>query len=218
MREVLVKKLRRAAALWASAAAASCLSVSAPAFAGGGPLGIDHELRYDDSGIWARKYQTGLLGLMIVGEVGGAVLEGGETRLGKTLWQAIDSSALAGISAQGLKYAFTRARPSQSSDPNQWFQGGSHYSFPSGEVAAVSAIVTPFVLEYHQDHPAVYALELLPVYDGIARMKVQAHWQTDVLAGFALGSLSGYYAHNRDSPFVLGVLPHGFTVGFRKQF
>lgn len=194
------------------------LWITAPAFAGGGPIGIDHELRYDDSGIWARKYQTGLLSLMIVGEVGGAVLEGGETRLGKTLWQAIDSSALAGISAQGLKYAFTRARPSQSSDPNQWFQGGSHYSFPSGEVAAVSAIVTPFVLEYRQDHPAVYALELLPVYDGIARMKVQAHWQTDVLAGFALGSLSGYYAHNRDSPFVLGVLPHGFTVGFRKQF
>jgi hypothetical protein len=63
-----------------------------------------------------------------------------------------------------------------------------------------------------------YALELLPIYDGIARMKVQAHWQTDVLAGFALGGLSGYYAHNRDSPFILGVLPHGFTVGVRKQF
>lgn len=194
------------------------LWITAPAFAGGGPIGIDHELRYDDSGIWARKYQTGLLGLMIVGEVGGAVLEGGETRLGRTLWQAIDSSALAGVSAQALKYTFTRARPSQSNDPNQWFQGGSHYSFPSGEVAAVSAIVTPFVLEYSQDHPAVYALELLPMYDAIARMKVQGHWQTDVLAGFALGSLSGYYAHNRDSPFVLGVLPHGFTVGFRKQF
>jgi hypothetical protein len=63
-----------------------------------------------------------------------------------------------------------------------------------------------------------YALELLPIYDGIARMKVQAHWQTDVLAGFALGGLTGYYAHNRDSPFILSVLPHGFTVGVRKQF
>ncbi len=200
------------------AATAFCLLVSTSASAGGGPLGIDHRLTYDDSGIWARKYQTGLLGLMLAGEVGGAVLEGGETRLGKTMWQAIDSSALAGISAQGLKYTFTRARPSQSSDPNKWFQGGSHYSFPSGEVSAVSAIVTPFVLEYRQDYPAVYALELLPLYDGVARMKVQGHWQTDVLAGFALGSLSGYYAHNRNSPFVLGVLPHGFTIGMRKQF
>lgn len=218
MQQMAVSRLVLATAWRTLAATTLYLSTLALALAGGGPLGIDHKLNYDDSGIWARKYQVGLLGLMVVGEVGGAILEGGETRLGKTLWQAIDSSALAGISAQGLKYAFTRARPIQSNDPNQWFQGGSHYSFPSAEVAAVSAIVTPFVLEYREDHPAVYALELLPIYDGIARMKVQAHWQTDVLAGFALGGLTGYYAHNRDSPFILGVLPHGFTIGVRKQF
>jgi membrane-associated phospholipid phosphatase len=85
-------------------------------------------------------------------------------------------------------------------------------------VATVTAIVTPFVLEYRQDYPAVYALTLLPIYDAIARVKVQAHWQTDVLAGIALGGLTGYYAHNRDSPFILGVLPQGFTIGLRKQF
>ena len=217
-RKKALSRLVLATALRTLVATAFCLLASAPAFAGGGPLGIDHELRYDDSGIWARKYQTGLLGLMIVGEVGGAVLEGGETRLGKTLWQAIDSSALAGISAQGLKYAFTRSRPSQSNDPNQWFQGGSHYSFPSGEVAAVSAIVTPFVLEYREDHPGVYALELLPMYDGIARMKVQAHWQSDVLAGFAVGTASGYLAHRRDSSFVLSYMPHGVFIGLRKSW
>ena len=82
----------------------------------------------------------------------------------------------------------------------------------------MSAIVTPFVLEYGHDYPGVYALELLPVYDAIARVKVQAHWQTDVLAGFALGTLTGYYAHSRDIPLILGVLPKGFTVGIRKSF
>jgi PAP2 superfamily len=204
---------------WLSLLWAMCLLlVSTGAYAGGGPLGIDHRLGYDNSGIWKRTYQNDLLGLMVVGEVAGGVWEGGETRLGKTFWQSIDSSVLAGISAQGLKYAFTRARPSQINDPNRWFQGGSHYSFPSGEVAAVSAIVTPFVLEYRDDYPSVYALELLPIYDGIARMKVQAHWQTDVLAGFALGGLTGYYAHNRESPFILSVLPHGFMVGLHKKF
>jgi hypothetical protein len=186
--------------------------------AGGGPLGIDHKLSYDDSGIWNRNNQNALLGLMVLGEFAGGIWEGGESRLGKTYWQAIDSSVLASISAQALKYTFTRARPSQTDDPNQWFQGSGHYSFPSGEVATISAIVQPFVFEYHNDHPAVYALELLPIYDGIARMKVQAHWQTDVLAGFALGGLTGYYAHNRESPFILSVLPHGFTVGIHKQF
>ena len=188
------------------------------AYAAGGPLGIDHRLSYDDSGIWKRSNQLTLLNVMIIGELAGGIWEGGDTRLGKTFWQSIDSSALAGISAQGLKYAFTRARPGQVNDPNLWFQGGAHFSFPSGEVAAVSAIVTPFVLEYRHDDPSIYALELLPVYDGIARMKVWGHWQTDVLAGFALGSLTGYYAHNRDSPIILGILPHGFTIGLHKRF
>jgi PAP2 superfamily len=205
--------------IWLSLLTTYLLLICTGANAAGGPLGIDHRLSYDDSGIWKRSNQLALLDIMVIGELAGGIWEGGETRLGKTLWQSIDSSALAGISAQGLKYAFTRARPGQTDDPNKWFQGGSQYnSFPSGEVAAVSAIVTPFVLEYRHDYPAVYALGLLPVYDGIARMKVWGHWQTDVLAGFALGGLTGYYAHNRQSPFVLGVLPHGFTIGLHKQF
>jgi hypothetical protein len=64
----------------------------------------------------------------------------------------------------------------------------------------------------------VYALLLLPAYDSIARMKVQAHWQTDVLAGVALGAATGYFAHTRDSPIILGVLPGGFMVGLHKQW
>jgi hypothetical protein len=36
------------------------MAMSANALAGGGPLGIDHEWRYDNSGIWARHYQLGL--------------------------------------------------------------------------------------------------------------------------------------------------------------
>jgi membrane-associated phospholipid phosphatase len=49
-------------------------------------------------------------------------------------------------------------------------------------------------------------------------MKVQAHWQTDVLAGFALGTASGYYAHHRDSPFVLSYMPRGVFIGVRRSW
>jgi PAP2 superfamily len=189
-----------------------------PTHAGGGPLGIDHVLSYDDSGIWKRSNQQALLYTLIGGEVAGAVWLGGEDRLGKTFWQAIDSSVLGAVSSEALKHIFTRSRPDQSNNPNLWFQGGGHYSFPSGEVTAVTAIVTPFMFEYGRDYPAVYALALLPAYDAIARMKVQAHWQTDVLAGVALGAGTGYFAHTRDSPIILGVLPGGFMVGLHKQW
>jgi membrane-associated phospholipid phosphatase len=180
--------------------------------------GFDHVVEYDNSGIWKRTNQQALLYTLIGGEIAGAVWLGGEDRLGKTFWQAIDSSALGAVSSEAMKHIFTRSRPDQSPDPNLWFQGGGHYSFPSGEVTAVTAIVTPFVLEYGREHPAVYALELLPAYDAIARVKVHAHWQTDVLAGFALGTGTGWLAHTRDSPVILSVLPHGFMVGLHRQF
>jgi len=85
-------------------------------------------------------------------------------------------------------------------------------------VALVSAAVTPFVLEYGMDHPAVYALAAVPAYDAIARMKVQAHWQSDVIAGFALGAAAGYYAYHRDTPLILGMMPRQVTVGLKKRF
>ena len=184
----------------------------------GGFLGIDHRWSYDDHGIWKRSDQLILMDSLIGGEVACALWEGGQTRLGDTCWRAVDSSLIAAASAQVLKYAFTRERPIQGNNPNAWFQGGSHYSFPSGEVAAVSSIVTPFILAWRDEQPAVWALEALPLYDGIARMKVQAHWQTDVLAGFAIGTAAGWYAHHRDSPLVLSVMPHGLAVGLKAYF
>ena len=185
---------------------------------GGGPLGIDHRLNTDNSGIWQRGNQTALQSLLIAGEIASALWEGGETRLGKTFWQSIDASVIAAASTEAGKRIFGRIRPSETDDPNKFFEGSSHHSFPSGEVALVSAVIAPFVLEYRHDYPAVYALELLAAYDMVARVKVRGHWQSDVLAGFAVGSLAGYYAHSRPQPIILNVLPNGFMVGLRKRF
>jgi membrane-associated phospholipid phosphatase len=188
--------------------------------AGGGVFGIDHELTYDNSGIWRRSNQEALEYALIGGEVVGAVWEGGETRFGRTLWQSVDASAASGIVALAMKYAFSRVRPNDSNnDPNLWFKGHGNQSFPSGEVTAVSSIITPVVLEYGPEHPLTYALEVLPVYDGIARMKVQAHWQSDVLAGFALGTGTAWLIHrNPNSPFILRVMPHEIYVGIGTRF
>ena len=182
----------------------------------GGPIGIDSVVPFNDHGIWARSNQKALLSAMLVGEVGAAVWDGGDTRFGRTLWQSIDATAVGGIASEALKKVFSRSRPDQTSDPNRWFQGGGNESFPSGEVTATSSIVTPIVLEYGSEHPSVYLLELLPVYDAIARVKVHGHWQSDVLAGFALGTGVGYLIHRRKgSPWVLSVMPHGIYVGIK---
>jgi undecaprenyl-diphosphatase len=193
------------------------LAGSSPCLAGGGPLGIDHLLPYDDSGIWSRRNQQILEYGLIATEVVGGLWEGGESRSGRTFWQSIDASVAGGVTAQVLKVAFSRVRPIDSGgNPNLWFKGNGNESFPSGEVTLVSSVITPFVLEYGDEHPSVYALEVLPLYDAIARMKVQAHWQTDVLAGFALGTAAGWFMHRHPgTPYILSIMPHGIYVGLK---
>jgi PAP2 superfamily len=195
------------------------LLAAGAARAGSGLLGLDHYVIYDDGGIWARHYQLLLINSLLIGETAAAVWEGGDTRFGRTMWKSIDATLVGGVTSEVMKRVFSRSRPEQSPDPNLWFQGSGHESFPSGEVTVVSSIVTPVILEYRHDHPSVYALELLPIYDGIARVKVHGHWQSDVIAGYALGSAVGYFMwQRRQTPFTLNVMPHGIKVGWSKSF
>jgi len=178
--------------------------------------GIDHELAFDQSGIWSRDVQLALEYGVIATTVGGALWLGNDSELGHTFWQAADSTAISAVAAQGMKYAFGRQRPSAGKGPNQWFSGGD--SFPSGEVTLQASFVTPFIVNYWRRDPWVWALELLPAYDAVARMKSQAHWQTDVLAGWALGTAVGYLSTRWETPLFVQILPRGFTVGFSKRF
>lgn len=180
--------------------------------------GIDHKVEKDESGIWSPNVERGLLLGMTIGQAGLALWEGGESRLGDTAWRGIDSEIIGAVSTEVLKRTFTRERPTTTDDPNHWFAGGSNHSFPSGEAAEAASIVTPYMLEYGKDYPAVYALSLIPLYVGVARVKAQAHWQTDVLGGWAVGGLAGWYAHERDSPLLLQVMPNGIFVGLKKRF
>ncbi|MEO9091618.1 MAG: phosphatase PAP2 family protein [Rhodanobacter sp.] len=187
-------------------------------FASGGPLGIDHRIHYDNSGIWKRSNQTALIYGTVVTVVGGALAFGDQDKLGDTFWRSVDALAVTSIGTEGLKLTFQRERPSQTGDPNRFFAGTHAQSFPSGEVAAISAAVTPFMVNYGSDHPAVYALALLPVYDAIARVKTRGHWQSDVLVGAAIGTGVGLWASHRHSPLIIGWLPGGFQVGFIHHF
>jgi undecaprenyl-diphosphatase len=193
-----------------------CLPLSAKA---DGPLWIDHYVTYDDSGIWNRTYQKDLAIGAAVGVIGGAIFTDSDSRLGRTFDQSMDALVFTGASTLVAKRVFSRTRPSESPDPDGFFSGSGHQSFPSGEVAELSAVVTPFIAEYGGDHPWVYTLALLPTYDAIARVKTHGHWQSDVLAGAALGTALGVYSHHRKSPWVVSVMPGGdVAFGYHKAF
>ncbi|GAB3380851.1 hypothetical protein GCM10027432_07550 [Lysobacter fragariae] len=196
----------------------ACLAIAlAPvaAFAGG----IDHRVTYDDSGIWSRNNQKALSAGAALTVIGGALFTDSDTRLGRTFDQAFDSMLLTAGTTTAMKYVFSRERPRDNADPGDFFDGHGQQSFPSGEVAEISAVVTPFIAEYHEDHPAVYLLALLPAYDAVARVKVRAHWQSDVIVGAAVGVAFGLYAHHRKTPLFLGATPHGgLMIGYAKRF
>ena len=191
-----------------------CVLVCGDASAGGGPLGIDHVVPLDESGIWARKYQLALQNAVIGLEICGSLWLGNDDRLGHAFWQTIDSSVISGIAAELMKVTFSRARPNQGGDPNKWFQGSGYESFPSGEVTLQASFVTPLIANYARTDPWIWSLELLPLYDSIARVKSQAHWQTDVIAGWALGSGIGYWTTSFRTPVAVRILPHGMSKRF----
>jgi undecaprenyl-diphosphatase len=184
----------------------------------GGPFGFDSEVPLDTNGIWARKYQTGLENGVIAVEIAGALWFGNDDKLGHAFWQDIDATALSGAAAAALKYAFSRARPYQGDNPNAFFKGHCCQSFPSGEVTLQAAFVTPLIVDYYKQTPWIWALEALPVYDAIARLKSQAHWQSDVIVGGLIGTGFGYWMTRFNTPISVQILPGGVSVGFSKRF
>jgi hypothetical protein len=195
------------------------LLLSAPVSVRAGDfLGIDHEIALDQHGIWARKYQTALEYGVIATEIGGSLWLGNDDEFGHTLWQTLDASLVSSVAAEALKISFSRARPNQGNRSNQWFKGRCCDSFPSGEVTLQASFVTPFIANYSDTYPWLWALELLPTYDAMARLKSQEHWQTDVIAGWLLGSAAGYWATTRNVPLSVQILPRGISVGFHKRF
>jgi PAP2 superfamily len=183
-----------------------------------GFLGIDRFDENEAKGIYSRPNQKRVDNLVLLTMGGVALWEGTDSRLGKTMWQSLDASLTGGLTTEAMKRLFARPRPSQNDDPRVWFDGSGHRSFPSGETALMASFATPLILEYQQDHPAVWALAALPLYMGKARMASQGHWLTDVLGGAALGVTMGVVAHDREQPLVLRLTGNGVFVGLKVRF
>jgi membrane-associated phospholipid phosphatase len=194
-----------------------CLLVNAQVYADCFWSHIDHEVSFSESGAWNPNVYRGLLAGVMVADLGTALWEGADSRIGRTAWQGVDSVLLATITTGVSKRVFRRDRPTDGT-PCDWFQSGSHHSFPSNEAAMSAAVVAPYMLEYGKEDPAVYGLAVFPLYIGAARVRNQRHWQSDVAAGWAIGALAGWYSHDRDTPFTVSILPDAITVGVSTRF
>ena len=194
-----------------SAAAAAMLAAASSACHADN---LDRRLNEVDAGpFW--QHGNVVVNTTVASAVVGALWLGPEDRLGRTLWQSSEAWAVASTITEVLKVTTGRIRPTETDNPNRWFAGGR--SFPSGHVTAAAAVVTPLILEYQHEHPMVWLLAAIPAYEMIARVKTHSHWQSDVLAGAAVGAATGYLEHQR-GPWVVKVLPRGMYVGFRSAF
>jgi undecaprenyl-diphosphatase len=112
-------------------------------------------------------------------------------------WAMVEAAALSGVTAYGLKYALGRQRPDETTDPNAWFKSGD--SFPSVHSTAAFAVGTVLAESGNDDYRLLrrllgYGLGVATSYE---RLRHNAHWLSDTVAGAALGISSAHFAMDR---------------------
>jgi membrane-associated phospholipid phosphatase len=128
-------------------------------------------------------------------------------------WAMLEAAGLGSATAYALKYIARREGPDQSSNPNQWGKGGGN-SFPSWHSTAAFAVGTVLAESGNDEYRWVrrllgYGLGAATSYE---RLKHNAHWLSDTVAGAALGIASARFTMHRTyrdktEGAALGVMP-----------
>ena len=175
---------------------------------------LDKKVKKDESGFWGAHYDIPKISTITI--LAMAAYEGTDSRFGKTTWQSLDAGLMSQIITEATKKATGRLRPRHTDNSSDWGEGGA--SFFSGHVSGMTALVTPYILEYQDDYPWVNLLWALPLHQMGGRVKAQAHWQSDVLAGAFAGFASGYWAHKREYPLILYFDSDKVVMGIKHAF
>jgi membrane-associated phospholipid phosphatase len=136
-------------------------------------------------------------------------------------WSMLEAAGLSTINAYALKFIIRREGPSQTSDPNEWFKSGGR-SFPSEHATASFAIGTVLAEAGGDDYRWLrrvlgYGLGIGTSY---LRLKHNAHWLSDTVAGGALGIASAQFTlnhayRNQESGFALVPVQGGAMLTYR---
>ena len=136
-------------------------------------------------------------------------------------WAMIEAAGLSGVTAYALKFAAGRETPDQTTNPNQWEKSGS--SFPSLHSTAAFAVGTVLAESGNDEYRWLrrllgYGLGVATSYE---RLKHNAHWLSDTVAGAALGISSANfvmdrrYGTNEESHVALVPVPGGAMLTYR---
>ena len=199
------------------------------AAAAGAGVGIYLISRYD-RGFTERSAQVpDTWGLRVVEEFGNAktmrpalalvfvgALMAGETRLQDAAFTSLESVVVANVFTNSMKSIFGRARPWQSDGPNQFEPFSGRTSFPSGHATTVFAALTPFAVYY--GGKVGIALFAVATATAFSRMASNVHWFSDVVAGSAVGFVTGWSLSRRHLGGRLTVAPAGTGAALQLRF
>jgi hypothetical protein len=112
----------------------------------------------------------------------------------------VESAVLSCATGFVLRLAVGRERPNETADANQWRAGSN--SFPSLHATAAFAIGTVLAESGNDDYRWIrrvlgYGLGAVTSYE---RLRHNAHWLSDTVAGAALGMSTAHFVMNRRGP------------------
>lgn len=123
-----------------------------------------------------------------------------------------------------LKQGFHRYRPRESASPDKWDGPGisiTHLSFPSGHTTAAAALASALACRYQESPIIGVVAYTLAACTGLSRINDNAHWASDVFAGYVIGCYCGRVvagAHIRKNGLSLSPYFEGDRTGISLSF
>lgn len=118
----------------------------------------------------------------------------------REVWNMIEAGQLATVTTYLLKFAAGRERPDQTDNPNQWNKGGS--SFPSFHATTAFAVGSVLAESGNDDYRWLrrfFGYGAVAGFTAYERLKHNAHWLSDNVAGAALGGATAHFILTRDA-------------------
>ena len=160
-----------------------------------------------DNPVGVRCHRYAVSSTLLLASTGGAFFLGAEDRFGKSFRHRQGTASAAEETKHTTHLASIRWRALET--------GNVDHHPPNRQTSDTAALVTPFILSYKDNYPAVWLLASLPAYEMATQMKGSTQRPKDVLTGAVLGGMKGYYEH-KDGSWVFRLRPRGVFVGYRK--